>query len=240
MIRIAMVEDNAADAELIASCVKRCAEEHDVPMTVRRFASGVDFISDYTPDYDVVLMDIEMPFLNGMETAQRLREKDRRVQLIFITNMAQYAVRGYDVDACGFIVKPIEYFSFSFQMRKAIERSRLSRNAYITLMGRDMAVKLYVQDICYVEVMRHKLLYHTTQGVVNVGGTLADAERELEPRHFARCNSCYLVNLQHVTQTRGNTVTVAGEELQISRSRKQEFMKRLASYFAGGGGGESA
>lgn len=78
------------------------------------------FIEQYRPDYDLIFLDIQMPGLNGMEAATALRKKDSSVLLVFVTNMAQYAVRGYDVNAAGFILKPVSYYDFLMRMRKCI------------------------------------------------------------------------------------------------------------------------
>ena len=80
----------------------------------------MDFLEAYRPDFDLVFLDIELPLLNGIETARRLRELDSVVALVFITNMEQYAVNGYEVDALDFVVKPINYYRFSSMMRKAL------------------------------------------------------------------------------------------------------------------------
>ena len=193
-----------------------------------------NFISDYASIFDIVLMDIEMPHMNGMETARKLREKGDEAQLIFITNMAQYAIRGYDVNALGFIVKPVEYFNFCIQIAKAVDRVISSQNDFIALTRRDLSIKLYVKDIRYVEVLRHRIIYHTVNGNIELTGSMKEAEEVLSPYSFVRCNSNWLVNLRHVSSVRKNTVSVGDDELMLSRNRKQEFLRRLADYFAGG------
>lgn len=102
-----------------------------------------------------------MPGLNGMEAATALRKKDSSVLLVFVTNMAQYAVRGYDVNAAGFILKPVSYYDFLMRMRKCIGILQTRVEEYVTLNMRQGIIRLPARDILYVEVNRHMLTYHT-------------------------------------------------------------------------------
>lgn len=113
MVSIAIVEDNEKERAYIRSCLDEISKQEEIPLHVEEFSSGTAFLGNYQPVYDIVLMDIEMPVMNGMETARMLRKIDETVLLLFVTNMSQYAVQGYDVDALDFIVKPINPYSFA-------------------------------------------------------------------------------------------------------------------------------
>ncbi|MBQ7227952.1 MAG: response regulator transcription factor [Clostridia bacterium] len=195
----------------------------------------MDFISDYKPIYDVVLMDIEMPMMNGMETARKLREKGDKAPLIFITNMQQYAVNGYEVDAIGFMLKPVTYFSFALKLKKAVLTVMGSKNNFIALTFKDGIKKIYIEDIYYVEVYKHRLLWHLTDDVFEANGTMKDVENMLAGKDFARCNHCWLVNLEHVRQVKKESVFVGEDELLISRNKRKEFMDALTRFLTGGG-----
>lgn len=234
MIRIAIVEDDDTSAALLGGFVRRYAAEKKKELAVTRFASGVDFISDYAPVYDIVLMDIEMPFMDGMTTARKLRELGDKSPVIFITNMAQYAVKGYEVDALDFMVKPVSYYNFSVKLGKAVAVVLASRDDVITLTLKDGMKKLYVDDVKYIEVFRHDLIYHTTDEKFATRGALREAEEKLSGKGFARCNSCWLVNMKFVTEVKNNLVVVGGESLTISRTKKKDFMNALTLYYAGG------
>ena len=120
MITIAIVEDDKKSAKILQDYILRYSEEKQEPLAVECFENGLNFISDYKASCDIALMDIEMPHMNGLDTARKLREFDSQIPLIFITNMAQYAINGYEVQALDFMVKPIEYFNFSLKLDKAI------------------------------------------------------------------------------------------------------------------------
>ena len=116
-------------AKILQDYILRYSEEKQEPLAVECFENGLNFISDYKASCDIALMDIEMPHMNGLDTARKLREFDSQIPLIFITNMAQYAINGYEVQALDFMVKPIEYFNFSLKLDKAIRISHCASQA---------------------------------------------------------------------------------------------------------------
>lgn len=120
MIRIAIVDDSKPDREALRECLKRYGEEHRQKFDITEFEDGEDIVTNYSADYDLILMDIEMAFLNGMRAAEKIRELDQTVLLIFTTNMPQYAIQGYKVNAMDYMLKPISYFSFSETMTRAL------------------------------------------------------------------------------------------------------------------------
>ena len=92
MIRIAIVEDDRHDREALKKCLNRYEKENQVKFSVTEFQDGEDIVTDYTASYDLIILDIEMAFLNGMKAAEKIRELDTNVIIIFITNMPQYAI----------------------------------------------------------------------------------------------------------------------------------------------------
>lgn len=102
MIRVAIVEDDAAEREKIQGYLNELSRQEQIQFEIAPYPSGLNFIMGEMKGFDIVLMDIDMPGVNGMETAQALRKVDPTVILIFVTNMAQYAISGYEVDATGF------------------------------------------------------------------------------------------------------------------------------------------
>ena len=133
MIRIAMVEDEAAVREQLQGYIQRYTRQYGTEFAVTEFSDGVEILDAYRPVYDIVLLDVEMKHLDGMETARRIRELDRDVVLLFITNMAQYAIKGYAVGALDYVLKPVPYFAFSQQLQKAEEKLRRRARHYLAV-----------------------------------------------------------------------------------------------------------
>ncbi len=205
----------------------------DTQFAVTRFKNGVTFLAAEGSDFDLVFMDIEMPSLNGMETAKRLRKLNPSVVLVFVTNFAQYAVNGYEVGALDFLVKPVTYANFEVKLLRATETVKMRAKDIVVISGSDGVVTVSKSDIKYVEIMSHDMIYHTVGcGDLRAYGTLKKAEEMLGPC-FVRCSSAYLVNLAFVKSVRGYTVTVGGDKLPLSRLRKKAFMESLADYYGG-------
>ena len=109
MIRLAIVEDEEVYVNTLMDYLKKFQSETEYEIETVWFRDGCDITDGYKGDYDVILMDIQMKFMDGMSAAQKIREMDTEVVIVFITNMTDYAIRGYEVGAMDYIVKPITY-----------------------------------------------------------------------------------------------------------------------------------
>ena len=117
MRNIAIVEDEDAAASVLKGYIEKYAAKSGQQFHIERFTNGVDFLKDYQSIYSVVFMDIQMPQRDGMSTAFDLRELDKTVSIIFVTNLSQYAQKGYEVDAVSYLMKPVTYYDFELKFR---------------------------------------------------------------------------------------------------------------------------
>jgi DNA-binding LytR/AlgR family response regulator len=234
MIRVAIVEDETAAAQTLQRYLEQYQQETGETFQVTWFQNAVSFLEPYR-GFDLVFMDILMPHLNGMDGALRLREMDTQVKLIFVTNMAQYAVRGYEASALDFMLKPVSYSDFLFKMKRAMSAIQISRQREIVVTQPTGIIRISSNDLLYVEVRGHRLVYHTERQQVEARGTMENAEKQLSAWHFLRCNNCYLVNPRYIDWVRGYVVKVGEAELQISHPRKKKFMECLSAWYAQGG-----
>ena len=154
---------------------------------------------------------------------------------MFITNMAHYAIRGYEVDALDYVLKPVSYYSFEMKMKKVRRILTERQGSSVVLSSKGELRRIPVRSILYVEVRDHSLYYHTGEGEFSATGSMKKLEQELGPQGFARCNNCYLVNLMHVRAVSQEQATVGEAELKISRPRRKAFMQALSAYYGGGG-----
>ena len=233
--RVAIVEDDDAVAQVFEQYIARYADENGGVFLVSRFSDGAEIVSDYKPVYDIIFMDIEMKQMDGMTAAQKIRELDNNVLLIFITNMSQYAIKGYSVNALDYLLKPVQYFVFSEQLKKSIETLQKRRPGFLLLPLKDGAVNIETSKIIYIESFKHQMTVYTKDGIYSLNHTMKKLEDELSGSSFFRCNNCYLVNLAYVRVISGLTLTVDKYTLTISRPRKKEFIKALNAYTRTGG-----
>jgi len=233
MIQIAIVEDQAQERARLKSFLREMETQEKLQFVITEFATGEAFLLHQETAFDIVLMDIEMPGMDGLETARAMREMDPAVILIFITNLAQYAVNGYEVDALDFIIKPVNQHSFAMKLQRAISRTEKRSDDLIAVRKDRETSYVRVSAIRYLEVSGHYVIYHTTVGDVMEYTTLKEVERRLNRPFFVRCNQCYLVNLRYVTAVRKNSVLLDADELTISRPQRKSFLLALSEFLGG-------
>lgn len=235
MIRIALLEDEEDAKAAFEKNTESYAKNHNVEFVITHFDNAVSFLADYKPVYDIIFMDIRMPHMNGFEASKKLREKDGTAILIFLTNLAQYAIKGYEVGALDFIVKPITYHMLELKLHRAIGIIEKSSDIEVRLNIVNSLIRIKASEIKYIEVIRHKVIYHTVKGEYSTYSSMKKAEEELKGADFVKCNSCYLVNLRYVKSVKGYVADVDGAMLQISAPKRKEFVKALNDYLGRGG-----
>ncbi len=227
MINIAIVEDEQQYAMQLKEYMERYSSETGERFSLTFYEDGEDIIENFQSQFDIILMDIQMRFMDGMRAAEKIRETDSQVIIMFITNRMDYALRGYQVDALDYIVKPVAYFDFSKKLQRAISRLPEEDSYQLKIHVASGFMRIRVQDIYYIESEGHTLRYYTRIGTYEERGKMQEREDELLPYGYFRINKGYLVNLQYVDGIQDKCCLVQGAQLLISRARKADFMKAL-------------
>lgn len=229
-MRIAIVDDEAEQREQLERYVNDYCKERGTWCECVPFSSGLDFVSDYVVPFDVILLDIEMPDMDGLTAAKKIRKIDGQAVIIFITRMAKYAIKGYEVDAMDFMVKPVSYFNLSVKLNKAMRY--VSRHRSFSILSEGDTIVLGEDDILYIEGYNQYAIYHTLSGNYKVHTSLKAAEEKLG-KGFSRCNNSFIVNLNYVSRVSATTVQVGEDVLPVSRARKKSFLDELNRYLGG-------
>lgn len=230
LIKIAIVEDDETCTACLQELLVRYEKEYGEAFHIDTFSSGIDFISDYTAEYDLIFMDIDMPLMNGYKTAQFLRKVDSEVALIFVTNLAKYAIKGYEVDACDFIIKPVDYKSFSVKLKKAIARLEKNQENYLTVTSRNGVLKVYYSEIYYITVFQRYVMLHTKKGPIEMHTSMKELEVKLKDTTFIRGDNSSMVNLTYVTAVNQEGAIVNGELIPCSRNRRKALLDAFTLY----------
>lgn len=230
MIKMAIVEDEDKEAERLISCLKRYEKEKGESFLIERYYDAFSFL-ETEEKYDVAFMDIMLPQMNGMDAAFRLRKFDTSTVLIFVTNMTQFAIKSYEVDALDYILKPVSYERVTFKLNKVLDVLQAKKTEILSLKTDKGFVRINTNQIYYIEIRAHRLTYKTDMGDFEETGTMKAVEEKLKDFHFMRCNSCYLVNPAHVVLVKGTSISMRnGDELVISQPKRKAFMNDFTNY----------
>lgn len=228
-----MVEDEAIYRDDLKKHLSRFSEEKSVLFDVTEYTDGAEFLNNFNHGFDLIFLDIRMPYIDGMSAAHKIRETDPNVKLIFITSLAQYAIEGYAVSASDFILKPVEYGDFSLKLSKVIRQIGKDGNS-IVIKTKTSKVKLAVDKILYVESQGHTItyVYESSAGLVAVEryAPLKLAAKEMNDDKFVYCNSCYLVNLRYVKEINNDGVSIGDTVLGVSKAKKKAFISAWNEY----------
>lgn len=236
MINIAIVEDEKNISQELKNYVKEIFEKNNFDICISCFENAKSFIDQFSSNYDLIFMDINMPIMDGMTAAREIRKTDDKVMIVFVTSLAQYAIKGYEVNAFDFILKPVAYYNFAMKLTRALDKLSKEDAKTLVINNKSSIKKIKVRKIYYIEVNEHKLIFHTIEGNFTTYGTLKTYLEILKNDSFALCNQCYFVNLKYVTEVKDNIVRVGNDDLQISRPKRKDFIHALNLYSSTGGG----
>lgn len=230
LIKVAIVEDNEQEAKNLLSCLKHFPLEQGDLFIFEIFNDTNRFLEEKQA-FDIVFMDIILPNITGMEAAARLRRYNNQTVLIFVTSMAQYAIKSYEVDAFDYILKPVTFERVKLKLQKAIDSIHSKEGKILTINNSDGIAQIPSRQVQYIEVRGHVLSYHTEKGVLTEYGSLSALEKQLSPYDFMRCNACYLLNPNFIVSVNGLTVCMAnGDELKISQPKRKSFMDSFTNW----------
>lgn len=233
MLKIAIIDDDISCINLLKSHIMQFEKEENFQVEVSEYLNGLMLIADYKPVYDIIFLDVEMPHMNGMEVAKYIRRSDPHAIIIFVTNMSQYAVKGYEVNAFDYIIKPMNYLSMSTKLRTAIKALKTKEETSIIIPGEDGDCHIKAGEIVYIEVKDHWLFIHTKDNTYKMLGSLKEMEDQLEDYNFVCCYRCYLINLKYVTRMSSEFVILDNKiELKISRGKRKKVQSAFIEYYS--------
>lgn len=240
MYRIAVIDDNSIDTEYVTALVKRwaggmpvqeqVAKSHSVQ--IESFPSAEAFLFAYEEDktWDILLLDIEMGDMNGVELAKEIRRGNEAVQMVFITGFPDFVGEGYEVAALHYLMKPVAEEKLFAVLDRAVAALG-KREKYLTITYNRQQELIPVADILYVEAERQYVCIHTVEDIFRIKGSLSETEGQLD-EYFFKCQRSFLVNLRFVKRINsGNVVLKNGEEVPISRGMAEKIGKEMIRLF---------
>lgn len=218
--KIAICDDDKNQINHISSLVTKWGTESGHTCEIRTFASAEAFLFAYEEekDFDILLLDVEMGGISGIELARRIREDNNRAEIIFITSYYEFFGDGYEVDALHYLIKPISEENLLPVLKKAVGRLSVSPPSVVITCGGE-TIKLYESDILYIEAALHYITIHTKEREYKIKENISAFMEKLSD-DFYRTHRSYLVSLKHIVRISRTMVTIEnGTELPLARGK---------------------
>lgn len=230
--RIAVTDDSATDIEYITLIAEKWSEKRNSPIRLEAFTSAEAFLFAYSEDkaWDILLLDIEMGGMNGVELARLVRQRNDRIQLVFITGFPDFIAEGYEVSALHYLMKPVSKEKLHAVLDKAAANLAKSEKRLCVTYDRQTDF-VPLSQITYIEAQKQYVLIHTADLSYRMKGSLADTEKQLD-EYFFKCQRSFLVNLRHVARIKSDCVVMKnGAEVPISRGMAEKIGKEIIRLF---------
>ena len=208
----------------------RYGASHGVEIKTECYPNGASFLAAYHGQAEIIFLDIQMQGLSGYEVAEQLRANGDPTMLVFITNLIQYAVKGYRVEAAEFLVKPLNEYDFNATMTRLIKRLTYRHGPTLTIQADGRLLRLPMREIAYIEVRDRRLIYHVANYEYATWEAIRTVEAKLSKEDFIRCHGSFLVQLGWIQSCDDELILRDGTKIPISRAKKAEVKKQLLAY----------
>lgn len=223
MINIGICDDELHYRAEIKDILKDILSPYPINYDIYEFSSGEELLNNYPKDLDILIMDIQMKTINGMDTAKKIREFDCNLEIIFMTSFAEFMQEGYEVKAYRYILKPISERKISKNVIPCISEIIKKRNNYITINVKNYIDRIKIDSIIYIETDRPNILIYTRDNMYTTKMSISKIEKILSEYGFFRSHNSYIINLKLVESMNGNTVIVNGNKIPISKYRVRDL-----------------
>ena len=230
--RIAVCDDEKAMLKQISSYLKQIQPETGHQFEVFYFTSAEELLSMMNRKTDIVLLDISMAQISGMDCAKKLREEGFGGDIIFITSMENYAIEGYSVQAFGFITKPVVYAELKTVLENCLAKQSKSSKPVLAVETASGTEILNIEDILFAEVFQHDTSFTMADGrVIKSPVQLAETEEKLAPNGFYRCHRSYLINMKQIKRIKGTELFVSDTfSVPLSKHRNKDFLTEYTKF----------
>ena len=230
MIHIAICDD---EKDFVATgLLNQYAAETGEEIKITAYYDGMELIEKYDTTIDLIFLDIQMRLVNGLRAAERVRQMDEKVGIIFLTTLSQYGLEGYKYQATNYIIKPMKYVRLKAEMDQWIKKHRKDDSPSMVIANDTGRYKIFLKSLRYVETFNRNLLLHTEQENIICYKSMKEMEQELQDKGFIRCHTSYIVNLFYVKGVNKLEIElITGEIIPVSQPKRKLFMEKLAEYW---------
>ena len=236
MLSIAVCDDEIIECCNMEKRIKKMIEEMKIPCIIRQFRSGRELLQALE-SFDIVFLDIMMPEMDGMKTAQLFRKKASDKILIFVSSSREYVFEAYDVEAFQYLLKPVEDRKLKSVLQKAVLKTERRSQEFIIVSSQRQKKKLFLDDIYYFEIKGRIVDAHGPEGIFTYYEQMGELENKLQDKGFFRCHKSYLINLKYVDgYNRQEAILENGERIVIAKRRYEDFCQEVLKAMRENGG----
>ena len=229
MINIGICEDELHYRVNIKDMLGDILSTYSINYKIYEFSSGEELLSNYPKDLDILIMDIQMKIINGMDTARKIREFDQNLEIIFMTSFSEFMQEGYEVKAYRYILKPISERKISKNILPCINEIMKKKNNYLTINVKNYVDRIKIDSIVYIETDRPNILIYTNDNKYTTKMSISKIDKILREHGFFRCHNSYIVNLKLVESMNSNTLKIGEKYIPISKYRVKELKLALTN-----------
>lgn len=238
MIHIAVCEDEAPQADYLRSLLDRWQEQSGNRALVAVFCSAEQFLFEAggRQPYDLLLLDIQMGEMNGMELARRVRAEDKRVKIVFLTGIADYAIEGYEVGAVQYLLKPVKEPVFFALLDRITEEVAQKETGYFVFEANGRLHRVPLGEILYAEADGHYVVLKTvdSERTWRWKANFSDAAGELAGKDFFLLRRGLCVNISRITRIGKTECELEnGEHLPVGKGKYQALNEAFIAYYRG-------
>ena len=229
MINIGICEDELHYRVNIKDMLGDILSTYSINYKIYEFSSGEELLSNYPKDLDILIMDIQMKIINGMDTARKIREFDQNLEIIFMTSFSEFMQEGYEVKAYRYILKPISERKISRNILPCINEIMKKKNNYLTINVKNYVDRIKIDSIVYIETDRPNIFIYTNDNKYTTKMSISKIDKILREHGFFRCHNSYIVNLKLVESMNSNTLKIGEKYIPISKYRVKELKLALTN-----------
>ena len=229
MINIGICEDELHYRVNIKDMLGDILSTYSINYKIYEFSSGEELLSNYPKDLDILIMDIQMKIINGMDTARKIREFDQNLEIIFMTSFSEFMQEGYEVKAYRYILKPISERKISRNILPCINEIMKKKNNYLTINVKNYVDRIKIDSIVYIETDRPNILIYTNDNKYTTKMSISKIDKILREHGFFRCHNSYIVNLKLVESMNSNTLKIGEKYIPRSKYRVKELKLALTN-----------
>ncbi len=219
MINIGVCDDESIHRNKIKEILVDLLDTYNMDYKIYEYDSGENLLSDYPSDLDILIMDIQMKSINGMDTARKIRENDDNVEIIFMTSFSEFMQEGYEVKAYRYLLKPINENKIIKHITPCIKDIMKKRSNHLTISTKNNIERIKIDSILYIETSRPNILIYTNDNMYSAKMSISKIDKMLKEYGFFRCHTSYLINLKKVEYMDGKDVTINQNKIPVSKHR---------------------